>query len=59
VKYLKIGLAAFAGVYVADTFLIDYGNGKGFVKAAPGIGADDAVKVGSVVAAYWLIDLVL
>ena len=58
-KYVKIAGAAFLGIWAADSFLIDYGNGKGFVKAAPGIGLDDAVKVGSVVAAYYLIDLVL
>jgi len=58
-KYVKIGAAAVLGIWAADNFLIDYGNGKGLVKAAPGLGADDAVKAGAVIGAYWLIDLVI
>lgn len=58
-KYVKIGAAAFLGIWAADNFLIDYGNGKGLVKAAPGIGLDDAMKAGAVVVAYLAIDAVI
>lgn len=53
----KVGVAVGVGLVLADRFLIDYGNGKGLVKAEAGFGADDGMRILASVAVFFVLDL--